>query len=39
MDSFLNNTAGHHHSLAFGNRVEELRHLARISGIEFANEK
>ena len=39
MGSLLNNIVGHHYSQAFGNLVKEPRHLARISEIEFANEK
>ncbi len=35
VDTFLNNTTGHHYSLVFGDYVKELEYLARIYGIKF----
>ncbi len=35
IDKFLNNTTGHHYSLAFGDYTKELEYLAKIYGIKF----
>lgn len=35
IDTFLNNTTGHHYSVVFGDCVEELKYLTQLLGIKF----
>jgi len=35
LDTFLNDTTGHHYSVVFGDCVEELKYLTQLLGIKF----
>ena len=36
-ESFLKNTVGHHHSIVYGDYLEELRSLAEVLGVTFVS--